>query len=192
MFRGFWLLLPVSVLFFGRAFCGWACPGGLANQLIGTFAPLKLRVKNTFVRLLPFAQYLGLAVALYLYFVLGQPRADIPIRVGESFNSVVHTFERAGQLWIFRTYFVLGFLALGLIVANALCRFACPTGSLLEAAKGMAVFRFYKTAQCNDCNPCLRACEMGTRPDEVNYANCGDCLSVCPTDAIPFGHKKLS
>src|SRR5512138_3848353 len=29
MFWGFWLLLPVSVLLVGRAFCGWACPGGL-------------------------------------------------------------------------------------------------------------------------------------------------------------------
>ena len=33
LFWGFWLLLPVSVLLFGRAYCGWLCPGGLVNQL---------------------------------------------------------------------------------------------------------------------------------------------------------------
>jgi ferredoxin-type protein NapH len=131
-------------------------------------------------------------VALYLYFVLGQTRADIPIRVGELFNSVALTFEHAGQLWIIRTFFVLGFLALGLIVANAWCRFACPTGSLLETVKGIALFRFYKTARCSDCNLCLKVCEMGARPDDVSCTNCGDCLSACPTNAIRFGRKKLS
>ena len=29
MFWGFWLLLPLSVLLVGRAFCGWACPAEL-------------------------------------------------------------------------------------------------------------------------------------------------------------------
>lgn len=192
MFWGFWLLLPLSVLLFGRAFCGWACPGGLLNQVLGKIAPFKLRIRNGVTRFLPHAQYLGLAVALYFYFALGQPRADIPIRVGEFFNAVVLTFEHAGQLWIIRTFFVIGFLVLGLLVANAWCRFACPTGSLLEALKHAALFRFYKTQQCNDCNLCLKACEMGTRPDELNCTNCGDCLSACPSDAIRFGRKRSS
>jgi ferredoxin-type protein NapH len=191
MFWGFWLLLPVSVLLFGRAFCGWACPGGLVNQMLGKFAPFKLRIKNGVTSILPYAQYLGLAVALYLYFVLGQPRADIPIRVGEFFNAVALTFEHAGHLWMIRSFFVLGFLALGLLAANAWCRFACPTGSLLEALKHASLFRFYKARQCNDCNQCLKVCEMGTRPDEVNCTNCGDCLSACPTGAIRFGRKKF-
>lgn len=192
MFWGLWLLLPISVLLFGRAFCGWACPGGFVNQMLGKIAPLKLRIKNLFTRSAPFGQYFGLAVALYLYFALGQPRADVPIRVGEFFTSVALTFEHAGLLWLIRTFFVLAFLALGLIVANAWCRFACPTGSLLETLKHASLFRFYKTGKCNDCNQCLKACEMGTRPDETNCTNCGDCMSLCPTGAIMFGRKKSS
>lgn len=190
MFWGLWLLLPVSVFLFGRAFCGWACPGGFVNQMLGKRAPLKLRVKNVFTRFAPFGQYLGLAVALYLYFALGQPRADVPIRIGEFFKSVALTFEHAGLLWLVRTFFVLGFLALGLVTANAWCRFACPTGSLFEALKHVSLFRFFKTSKCNDCNQCLKACEMGTRPDEMNCTNCGDCRSACPTGAIRFGRKK--
>jgi len=190
MFWGFWLLLPVSVLLFGRAFCGWACPGGLVSQMMGKAAPLKLRVKNLFTRFAPFGQYLGLAAAFYFYFALSQPRADIPIRVGEFFKSIALTFEHAGLLWLIRSFFVFGFLALGLIAANAWCRFACPTGSLLEALKRISFFRFYKTDKCNDCNQCLKACEMGARPDEMNCTNCGDCMSACPTGAIRFGWKK--
>jgi ferredoxin len=30
---------------------------------------------------------------------------------------------------------------------------------------------------------------MGTRPNEVNCTNCGDCQGVCPSGAIVFGRK---
>lgn len=190
LFWGFWLLLPLSVVFFGRAFCGWACPGGLVNQLLGTSAPIKLRVRNVLTRFAPLGMVLGVAVALYAYFALGQPRAAVPIRVGGFFESAALTFEHANTLWLVRTFFVLGFLALGLALANGWCRFACPTGGVLEILKRFALFRFYKTSDCNECDKCLQVCEMGTRPAEMNCNNCGDCLDVCPADAIRFGRKK--
>lgn len=190
MFWGFWLLLPVSALLFGRAFCGWGCPGGLLNQMIGRIAPFKLRVRNILTRLGPSGKYLGLAVVLYCYYILAQPRVDIPIRIGEFFQSVLLTFEHANLEWLVRTFFVLGFLGLGLIVANAWCRFACPCGGLLELVRHFALFRFYKTSKCNDCNKCLAVCDMGTRPNEAGCTNCGDCREVCPSDAIAFGRQK--
>jgi ferredoxin-type protein NapH len=190
MFRGYWLLLPVSVLLFGRAFCGWSCPGGLLNRMIGTMAPFKLRVRNTFTRLASAGKCLGVAVALYCYYILAQPRADVPIRIGEFFQSVLLTFEHANLLWLVRTFFVLGFLVVGLIAANAWCRFACPAGGLLELLRHFSLFRFYKTGKCNDCNQCLEVCPMGTRPDEANCTNCGDCREACPREAITFGWKK--
>lgn len=191
MFWGFWLLLPVSVLLFGRAFCGWACPGGLANQLLGAVAPLKLRTPSRLLRLLPYGAYLGLIVALYAYFGLGQPRVNVPIRVGDFLGAVPLTFEHAMPLWLWRTGFVLGFLALGLVVSNAWCRFACPTGGLLDAAKGLSFFRVYKTSACNGCGKCQRVCHMGTLPEEHNCTNCGDCLDSCPVGAIGLGRKPL-
>lgn len=190
MFWGYWLLLPVSGLLFGRAFCGWGCPGGFVNQLFAGLAPFKLRVRNSFTGLAPYGKYLGLAVALFCYYILVQPRVDVPIRIGDFFQSVALTFEHAQLAWLVRTFFVLGFLALGLIVANAWCRFACPGGGVLELMRRISLFRFYKTSKCNDCNQCLEACHMGTRPDEANCTNCGDCQEVCSRGAIVFGRRK--
>ncbi|MCE5336144.1 MAG: 4Fe-4S binding protein [Desulfobacteraceae bacterium] len=190
VFWGFWLLLPVSVLLFGRAFCGWACPGGFVNQILGKIAPIKLRAKNLLARYGQAGQYVGLLLALVAYFHLGQLRANIPLRTGGFFESVGLTFEHSGMLWLVRTFIVIGFLVLGLLIANAWCRFACPTGGILEALKGLALFRFHKTKSCNDCDACLRVCEMGTRPGEVNCTNCGDCLGACPANAIRFGRKR--
>ena len=171
MFWGFWLLLPVSVILFGRAFCGWVCPGGLVNQLFGIAAPFKLRIKNAFTSIVPYFKYIALLLAMYAYFIMMQPRV-------------------ADLIWLVRTFIVLDILALGLIISNAWCRFACPTGGILDAFRNISIFKVYMTDACNDCNKCLTVCHMGTRPAETNCTNCCDCISVCPQDAIKTGRRK--
>ncbi|OPY07502.1 MAG: putative electron transport protein YccM [Syntrophus sp. PtaB.Bin001] len=190
LFWGFWLFLPLSVVLFGRAFCGWLCPGGLVNQIIGKVSILKMRVQNRFLKIAPLGLGVGLAVALVLWLGYGNPRSMVPIRIGEFWNSIRLSFEHASVFWLTRTFVVLGLVAAGLVIANLWCRFACPTGGLLELVKRISLFRVFKTSACNDCNACLRICEMGTRPDEVNCTNCGDCLKSCPVDAIKVGRKR--
>lgn len=190
LFWGFWLLLPVSALLFGRAFCGWACPGGLVNQMIGTFAISKVRVRNTFTKTMAWGPYVGLAIVLVLWIGIGNPRWAIPIRVGEFWQSASLTFEHANVYWLTRTIAVLVLASAGVAAANLWCRYACPTGGLLELVKRWSFFRVYKTGACNDCDACLKVCEMGTRPDEANCTNCGDCLTSCPVAAIQLGHRK--
>lgn len=191
-FWGFWLLLPLSVILVGRAFCGWLCPGGFVNQMIGKLSFSKLRIRNRFLKYAPFGMAIGIAVVLILWLGLHNPRSMVPIRVGEFWGSIRLSFEHASPYWLIRTFVVLGMVAGGLLIANLWCRFACPTGGLLELFKGVALFRVFKTSTCNNCDACLRNCEMGTRPDEANCTNCGDCLKTCPVDAIKFGRKKQS
>ena len=187
VFWGFWLLLPLSVVIFGRAFCGWACPGALVNQMLGHLAPFKLRIRHTFTRMFPYLLLTASAAALYVWLPGGQPREVVPIRVGGFFESIRLTFEHANLIWLVRTFVVLGVLAFGLLMANAWCRFVCPTGGVLEWIKPIALFGVFKTDRCNDCNKCIKVCPMGTRPAEANCTNCCDCLSACPQDAIKIG-----
>ncbi len=189
MFWTFWVFLPASVLVFGRAFCGWLCPGGFVNQLIGKVSFAKLRVRNGFTRIAPWAALPVLLFALYLWLGLHNPRWMVPIRTGEFFASVKLSFVHATPYWLLRTFVVLGIVVLGFAVSNLWCRFACPTGGILDLVKKISLFRVYKTKACNGCNACLRVCEMGTRPDEANCTNCTDCLRSCPVDAIRIGRK---
>lgn len=190
LFWGFWLFLPLSVIVFGRAFCGWLCPGGLVNQLIGKASFLKLRTRSGYARLAAFGLFVGLAIALVLWLGLGNPRSMVPIRVGEFWGSIRLSFQHAFPLWLVRTLVVLGLVAAGFVMANLWCRFACPTGGALELVKRISLLRVFKTRACNDCNACLKVCEMGTRPDEVNCTNCGDCLRSCPVGAIRVGRRR--
>jgi len=189
MFWGFWLLLPVSALAFGRAFCGWACPGGFVNQMLGKLAPAKLRAKNAFTRLAPYGAYLALAGCLYVWLFMGQPRSNVPIRVGEFLGSVPLTFEHANIYWLTRTITVLALIAVSLGAANFWCRFACPTGGALDLVSRFSLFGVYKTEACNGCDKCRRVCEMGARPAEKGCTSCAECLDKCPEDAIRFGRK---
>jgi len=190
LFWGFWIALLLSAVFFGRAFCGWACPGGLVNQLIGKVSITKMRSRNLFTKISFFGLFAGLIIALILWLGLDNPRWMIPIRIGEFWSSIRLSFQHASGFWLTRTLFVLALVAGGFIIANLWCRFACPTGGLLEIVKRISIFRIFKTSACNDCNACLKVCEMGSRPDEINCTNCGDCLKSCPVDAIKIGRKR--
>lgn len=189
-FWGFWLLLPVSVLLVGRAFCGWLCPGGFINQMLGKISFFKMRVRKPLVRYATVGMAIAILAVLVMAIGLHNPRVAVPIRIGEFWNSVQLTFVHASPAWLIRTFVVLGLMAAGVIVANLWCRFVCPTGGLIELFKGMAIFRIFKTSACNDCDACRRVCEMGTRPEENNCNNCGDCLQTCPVNAIKFGKRK--
>jgi polyferredoxin len=125
-----------------------------------------------------------------VWLAYGQPRKAVPIRMGDFFASFAFTFINATPLWLFRSVFGLGVIVLGLFLANAWCRFACPTGGVLEILKSFSIFKVYKNDKCDDCNKCLQVCEMGARPAEPNCTNCCDCRSVCPHDAIQIGRPR--
>lgn len=188
MFWGVWGVWLALAVFFGRAFCGWVCPGGLLNRILAK-NPFKLHLHPDAVREFSYGKYVVLICVIGVYFLMDQPRVNVPIRIGEFWPSVALTFEHAFPMWLFRTGVLLAVVALGIFVSQAWCRFACPSGGLLELVKQFSLFRVYKTSACNNCGKCRRVCYMDTRPEESNCTNCGDCINACPQKCIGIGHK---
>ena len=185
-----WVGILVSAVVMGRAFCGWACPAGLVADLLGKAATLKSRLKGSAEKLLAAGKFAVLIAAVVVFIVWDNPRWAIPIRTGDFFNSVKLTFEHANGLWIGRTVFVLAAIALGAVVSHLWCRYLCATGGMLEILNKLTVFRYFRTANCDDCGDCREVCPVDTRPEEMNCNNCGDCGKVCPTDAIKLGRTR--
>jgi ferredoxin-type protein NapH len=181
-----WIGLLVSGLIFGRAFCGWGCPGGLVSELLGKLAPLRGKTKSAIEAV---GKYPVVIASLLVLFVLNNPRWAIPIRTGDFLNSVSLTFEHANQLWLWRTGFIVGGLAMAIFIPHFWCRYICPTGGLLEILNRIAVVKYYKTSACNECDKCRKSCFAETRPAEVNCVNCGECASSCPVGAVKLGRK---
>lgn len=184
LWAGFWLLLPVTVLLFGRGFCSWACPGGLFSDMVSKISLLKDKIGRGFEKVASLAKYAVLAAGLVYVFLLFNPRWAIPIRTGDFFNSVKLTFEHADPLWLARTIFILAGFFLILLIPHFWCRYLCPTGGMLELLKKVSLFRYRMTERCNQCNLCRTACSVETRPGEINCTNCGDCKGSCPVEAI--------
>lgn len=189
LFWGVWGGYIALAILFGRAFCGWACPAGLAERLLGKIYPRKPEMPADLARQFSHGKYVVLAFLLLVFFWMGQPRADVPIRVGEFFKSIDLTWEHASDLWRVRTMIAVGGILLGIFVSAFWCRFLCPSGGILELVKRFSIFKVYKTDKCNDCNVCLKKCYMRTRPEETNCTNCGDCIDYCPQGCINMGRK---
>ncbi|MBO4335997.1 MAG: 4Fe-4S binding protein [Desulfovibrio sp.] len=183
-FWGVWAAWLGILLLFGRAFCGWFCPGGLVSRLLSKSPLTKKDLHPEAVTSFSYVKYFSLLCCILVYFFLNQPRANVPIRIGEFWPAVLQTYQYASDLWLFRSGLLLLLLACSCLVAMSWCRFACPMGGLLELCKRFSLFRFVKTEACTDCSACRRACYMHTRPDEKNCTNCGDCVSSCPVNCI--------
>ena len=190
LWLGFWILLPVSAIIFGRSFCGWACPGGLASELLGKVSLMRGNSKDTLDKVLSSGKYFMVALSLGVLFFLNNPRWAIPVRIGDFFNSVTLTFEHADAFWIARTVFILSGFALVTLIPGFWCRYLCPTGGILEVLRKCSLFKYFMTTGCDDCDKCREICDLETRPLESNCTNCGDCDTICPVDAIKVGWKR--
>lgn len=187
-----WLAILGSAILFGRAFCGWACPGGLISEILSKFSLLRKKIKVRLELFLNTGKYVLLAISIYFIFITINPRWAIPIRTGEFFKSVGLTFEYANTLWLTRTIIILAALIFAVLIPNFWCRYLCPTGGCLEIFRKLTIFKYFKTSDCNDCNACRKVCNMETRPTEINCTNCGDCVHSCPVNAIQLGTGKKS
>ena len=182
-----WIAIGASALVFGRAFCGWVCPGGFVSEILTFNTKIQIKVRGLVAKILASGKYIILALSVYFFFVLNNPRWAIPIRTGEFFNSVWLTFEHANMLWIYKTVGLLViFFIGGLIIPRVWCRFLCPTGGLLDILNRLSLVKVSIDDNCVDCDACRKTCTMDARPAEMNCTNCGDCLSVCPTNAINY------
>ncbi len=189
LWLGFWIVLPMSAIIFGRAFCGWACPGGLIVELLGKLSLARGKMKGALEKVLSSGKYLVIAGSLVVFLLTNNPRWATPIRIGDFFNSVKLTFEHADNLWVARTLFVLIGLGLVILIPGFWCRYLCPTGGILEVLRRFSLFKYFKTKVCDDCDKCRELCDLETRPSEINCTNCGACSNICPVDAIKVGWK---
>ncbi len=179
-----WIGILISALIFGRAFCSHACPAGMVSELLSRFAIFKGKIKGALDRSLSYLKYGILAVSLYLFWFMHNPRWAVPIRTGEFIQSTALTFEHALPIWLIRTGFIVVALTLSILIPHFWCRYLCPTGAALEPFRKFSLFGYKMNKSCTDCGKCNRLCDLETRPNKHNCTNCGSCKTVCPVEAI--------
>jgi ferredoxin-type protein NapH len=197
----------------GRAVCGFLCPFGLFQDLLGRSARrnlqsgratqidqqlrhLKTVILIVFVVLLPIAGLLltgfGSPAFCKLICPSGTLMAGLPlIALNPQLRDVI------GVLFSWKVALLILFTGLSFLIVRPFCRYVCPLGAIYGFFNRISLYRVaVDREKCIDCGICTRNCPM-TAPIPANPASaecirCGTCAAGCPEKAITCGFSKLT
>jgi len=170
----------VSVLLIGRGvFCGWLCPFGALQELLGQLSRAlgvpQWNPSPVLEKRLWMGKYIAAVVVVLLAVTAIDPTgATVEI---EPFKTVITSkFTRA---WPYVLYAV-ALLAIGLFSERAYCRFLCPLGGVLALLDRLHLIDLLKRRpECgNPCHLCERSCPVGAieKTGKIVTAECFQCL----------------
>jgi len=170
----------VSLVLIGRGvFCGWLCPFGALQELLGQMARA-LRVPqwnppSALEKRLWLGKYIAAVAVLALVMTEIDP-SGATIEIEPFKTAITSKFTRA---WPY-VFYAGVILAIGLFSERAYCRFLCPLGGVLAALDRMHLLTLLKRRpECGSpCHLCERSCPVrAIAPSgRINTAECFQCL----------------
>ena len=160
--------IPLLVIIFGNIYCGYICPFGVAQELLGYLVPQRFKLIPAVkpMRKARFVKYIVLLVLIVVFF-LSRNRTTLsadPLISIFNFRSVKSDIHPA-ILWI---------AAAGLIgsvfYTRFWCRYLCPVGGFLAILNKVAILKRYLPAKR------FGKCEFGlTASDNMDCIHCDRC-----------------
>jgi ferredoxin-type protein NapH len=189
-----YVLLFLGSLFFGRAWCGWLCPGAALNEACSVVVHKRCRGGRA-----DMVKYIILAV-------LAGMIGFMAYRAG-GFHAVDPFFGMDRRSHLQDIFLLVG--AFVIIVPLSLlwgrranCRYLCWEAPIMilgtkikERVGWPSLHLIANPAACKNCGMCDRHCPMSLPVTEMaksgNMQNaecvlCGNCVDHCPTGAIRF------
>jgi len=166
-------------LFFGRAWCSYACWIVMVLDVLPYKTPeTHERVAN--LGLLRYVLFLIILIFVSLLFYFNVP----------NLHYTMFLIFVVGNL----IYYVIGIVLAYVFKDNrAFCKYICPIVTFLKPA---SYFAFLRTKvdkdTCNSCNKCVNVCPMDvdmldekrTRKNGTECILCLECVKTCPNDSI--------
>lgn len=193
------LLLPFYVLgsilaasaILGRSMCGFLCPFGLLQDLIGRIRRTQLRMPRV-MGYLKYVILIALGIVLpYLtfepWFCKYCPQGALQ---GGIFQPLVNPElqQWIAGFWYLKLGILAAFMIGSIFLRRPFCHSFCALGALFSICNRVSLVRMhYLREKCTDCMWCVRACPAGIDPRTdlkgMNCVGCMDCAK-CPFDAI--------
>lgn len=178
----------IGPLFFGRAWCGYACWTAMVLDLLPYKVPRNGRLKYFgAIRYAHFA--LSLTLVLIIWFIL--ERRPVYQSAEELY------WLTAGNLF----YYITGIaLAFKLRDNRAFCKYVCPIPVLQKLGSRFSLMKIQiNNEKCSNCDICEKVCPMNVKLLDYKKINkrvlstecilCNTCVNTCPKKAasITFG-----
>ncbi len=170
-FTGAFLLVvgvPLLVVIFGNLYCGYICPFGAAQELIGYILPAKLKpsISNESMQKARFVKYVILLIVIIVFFA-SRDRTTLAA------DPLISIFGRQFTTGDFRSalLFVVAAALLGsLFWPRFWCRYLCPAGAFLSLLNHAAILKRYLPAKK------FGRCQFGlTGRDNADCIQCDKC-----------------
>jgi polyferredoxin len=189
--------LFLSSLVFGRAWCGWFCPGDGLNIISGMVKPEPAKGgKRDRIKYITWVLWIGV-IFYTAYSAGGYKRIDF-FYMTESGISVTEPSN-----------YIMYFMVVGIIVGMnlffgkaAACRYICWMAPFMVIGTKIKKTLRYPSLhleadekECISCNQCTRNCPRGldvhlmVKSEEMQHSeciNCASCIDICPKNAIQF------
>jgi len=170
----------VSVVLIGRGvFCGWLCPFGALQELLGQLSRAlgvpQWQPSAQLEKRLRIGKYIAAAAVPALVITALDPSA-VSTEIEPFKTAIISKFTRA---WPYVLY-AGALLAIGLACERAYCRFLCPLGGVLAVLDRLHLIDLLKRRpECgNPCHLCERSCPVGAieTTGRIVTAECFQCL----------------
>lgn len=191
-------------LLFGPVFCGWICPFGTVQELVGRVG--KKLFGRKYNRLIPkridslarYLRYLVLAWVIYMTAATGT-------LVFAEYDPYFTLFNLWSDEVVLSGIVILAVILLAsLLVERPFCKYACPYGAVLGLTNLFRVFGIRRSAPtCINCKACDRSCPMNIQVSTAGNVRDHQCISclkctseaTCPVEKTvelrTFSFKKL-
>lgn len=183
----------IPLFLFGKLFCGFVCPMGLAQDVLHA-ARQKCGIQGISMTEKFYERLAVIKWAAVMLF-LGMGFA------GLDFCNICPAVTLSPAFSGFKTtIYISGFVMLFVLVASFFkSRFfcnICPLGLLMGLVNKVSLVRLKKdTTACTECGACYNACPMGIKTiytergkanvTDMNCLMCGECIRNCPeNDAL--------
>lgn len=202
------LVLSLSALLLGRAFCAWFCPLGLVGEwlhglrirwIAGEWTP-----PRWFDVVLRGQKFLVLAFLLFIV-LIAVPGAALPGYLASPYHQAADMKMGA---FFFNLTPISGLCLVWVLLLTAtfrqgFCRYLCPYGAWLALLGLLTVLRIRRDpARClrsagHDCDKCSRACPSRIQVHQLiavrslECTSCLSCVAACPkrADALHLGSQ---
>lgn len=195
-----YLLLGILVLvaaFGGSIVCGWACPFGFLQDLLGKTGIKKLTLP-AWTGYFRYVVLLGLVLLLpFILGLKGIPFEDQVISIcrlcpagaleaGLPFSAQSLAQGNGWTMSWYKSLILIAFFSTALFIHRPWCRLFCPLGGFLSLFNRFSLFHLrFNPKQCVECNLCRSRCSMGVKVDQkVNVSGCIRCLECTTCGAL--------
>ncbi len=201
-------ILLLYCILFGRFICGWFCPFGLIQELLYKIKTPKLK-KNHFTKILSYLKYVILVVFVFIIPIAyafrdtpfpafckyicpaGTLEGGLSLLANEVNDSY---FSMLGPIFTWKFLLLVSIIVACIFIFRMFCRFICPLGALYGLFNKISIFGVkINNSKCVNCDLCKKKCKMDiSHVGDSECISCGECIDVCPTNAIVWKGIKQS